>query len=248
MADDENLQFDTAETTPGEPSSKGVCARCQKAITTVYYEALGQVFCSSCKHELEAQLVSGFKGSVFTRATVFGAVGALGGALLYFAVVALTGYEIGLIAIVVGFMVGFMVRLGARSRGGRSYQVLALTLTYLAIGSTYTGLGLKQMFDDDASPTATDSTAVTDTVPEPEPAIAEAASDTTAPGGAQSVGLLALAALLALMAAMPVLAVFGSLPGSLISGLIIGFALRQSWIMNKAISVDFKGPFKVAPA
>lgn len=52
-------------------------------------------------------------------------------------VVKLTGYSIGLVAIVVGAVVGLAVRKGARGRGGWVYQGMAIILTYLAIAASY---------------------------------------------------------------------------------------------------------------
>ena len=59
------------------------------------------------------------------------------GAGIYYAVRALTGYEFGLIAIVVGFLVGGAVRMGSGHRGGVPYQLLAMFLTYASIVSTF---------------------------------------------------------------------------------------------------------------
>ena len=49
----------------------------------------------------------------------------------------MTGYEIGLIAIQVGFLVGGAVRAGSEGRGGRGYQVLAVLLIYISICANY---------------------------------------------------------------------------------------------------------------
>ena len=56
---------------------------------------------------------------------------------IWYAVRALTGYEVGLIAIIVGLLVGGAVRKGSKRRGGRLYQTLAVLLTYASIVSTY---------------------------------------------------------------------------------------------------------------
>jgi hypothetical protein len=45
--------------------------------------------------------------------------------------------QIGLIAILVGFMVGGAVRAGSDRRGGVGYQLLAVLLTYLCISLSY---------------------------------------------------------------------------------------------------------------
>jgi hypothetical protein len=63
--------------------------------------------------------------------------GGLVGALIWFGVRRLTGYEVGLIAVVVGFLVGAGVRAGSGGRGGVGYQILALILTYFAVGVNY---------------------------------------------------------------------------------------------------------------
>lgn len=249
----DQLQFDSAEAA-GEKPSGSVCALCQKPITTYYFEAGGQVVCSSCKNKVQASNVSGVAASGFMRAALFGFLGALAGAAVYYGVLAATGYEVGLIAILVGFMVGYAVRLGARGLGGRRYQFLALTLTYLAIGSTYVPLVMRQISND--AGTAADSTlaaALRDSTPaaragDPPTTQADPAADSVTASATQISPVLALAALVALAAAMPILVVIGGLPQSLISALIIGFALHQAWRMNGRLKVTFTGPFKVGAA
>ncbi len=49
----------------------------------------------------------------------------------------LTGYEFGLIAILVGYAVGIAVRRGSSGRGGWPYQLLAVGLTYASIVGSY---------------------------------------------------------------------------------------------------------------
>lgn len=71
------------------------------------------------------------------RAAVFGTGAALAGAAIYFGVVAITGYEIGWIALLVGWMVGKAVARGGRGLGGWPLQTLAVGLTYLSIVGAY---------------------------------------------------------------------------------------------------------------
>src|SRR5207248_894584 len=49
-----------------------------------------------------------------------------------------TGYELGLIAIVVGLLVGGAVRKASHGRGGAVYQTIAIFMTYAAIVFNYT--------------------------------------------------------------------------------------------------------------
>jgi hypothetical protein len=144
-------------------------------------------------------------------------------------VLAATGYEIGLIAILVGFMVGWAVRRGAGGLGGRRYQLLALTLTYLAIGATYVPLAMRQLADEPSGQSA-------------NPALGDESSAATAGAGAV---LLGVAALVLLAAAMPILLGISGFPSSLISLLIVGFALHQAWRMNGRLHLSFTGPFTV---
>ena len=252
-ANQDELQFDRAEAEGAKPAGP-VCALCQKSIAVYYFEANGQVVCSSCKNKVQASNVSGVAAGKFLRACVFGFIGALAGAAVYYGVLAATGYEIGLIAILVGFMVGYAVRMGAAGRRGRRYQILALGLTYLAIGGTYVPLAMRQISNDAGS--AADSTlaaALSDTTAairadDPPATERDVAGDSVAVNATKISPVLALAVLAALAAAMPILVVIGGFPQSLISALIIGFALHQAWRMNGRVSITFTGPFKVGAA
>ena len=46
--------------------------------------------------------------------------------------------------------------------------------------------------------------------------------------------------------ALPVLVVFGSLPGGLISGAIIGFGMQQAWKMTGGTPLLITGPYRIA--
>ena len=128
------LRFDdAAEGVAASPA----CARCGREIPTEYFEVNGAIVCPGCKSALQTEAVAGSGAGRLSRAAVFGLGGALAGAALYYAILAITGYEIGLVAIAVGWLVGRAVQLGSRHRGGRVYQALAVVLTYLAIVSTY---------------------------------------------------------------------------------------------------------------
>ena len=55
----------------------------------------------------------------------------------------------------------------------------------------------------------------------------------------------ALGALVVLTFALPVMSIVGSLPGGLLSALIIVFGLLQAWNMTRAHVLDVSGPYKV---
>jgi hypothetical protein len=137
------LQFDQAE--PTTPTSSGpTCAGCKRPITDVYYEINGKVICTSCRQHIEASFRGGSGLARLVKASLLGLGAAILGAALYFIVCRVTGLNIGLVAIVVGFMVGASVRKGTGNRGGFLYQIMALLLTYFAIGL----MGLTFFFED----------------------------------------------------------------------------------------------------
>jgi hypothetical protein len=141
----EALRFDEPAAGAGAP----VCGRCQAAIADAYYEVNGHVVCAGCKTALE-QSATGSGASRMLRATAFGLGGAIVGAGVYYAILAVTGYEIGLVAIAVGWLVGRGVQKGSDGTGGWAYQALAVGLTYLAIVSTYVPFIVNAMTADEA--------------------------------------------------------------------------------------------------
>src|SRR5690349_508989 len=134
-ADATDLQFDRAEF--GAQPATQTCAACQQPIADRYFDVNGQITCPTCRETIANTLEKKPERTAPFIALGAGLAGGLIGAILYYAVVKLTGYEIGLIAIVVGLLVGRAVRWGSGGVGGRVYQVMAVAITYLAIVSTY---------------------------------------------------------------------------------------------------------------
>ena len=112
----DELQFDRAE--PAEKSAASLtCAACRRTIGGAYFTANEAIFCSSCREQLNREMTSG-GGKRFGRALVLGLLAAALGSGIYYAVVAITGWEIGLVAILVGFLVGAAVKKGSGDLGG----------------------------------------------------------------------------------------------------------------------------------
>lgn len=131
-----DLQFDRADYATA-PAAAPACALCQRPIDAAYFEANGQVTCAGCKDRIVAAHAGSAGPAGLVKAAGAGLAGGIAGALLYYAVSALTGYEIGLIAVVVGMLVGKAVRWGSGDRGGPAYQAMAIAITYISIVSTY---------------------------------------------------------------------------------------------------------------
>ena len=60
--------------------------------------------------------------------------------------------------------------------------------------------------------------------------------------------MLAVAMLLGFVAILPVLVIVGSLPGGILSALIIFFGMRQAWKMTAAPVIEILGPYRVGAA
>jgi hypothetical protein len=239
----EELQFDrvvTESTSSAPPSKLAVtCAGCQTSIETEYFDINGNIFCSTCRTAVESAAETPRGIIPLVTAGLFGLGAGVIGAIVYYAVIAIAHLEIGIVAILIGYMVGYAVRKGARRRGGRRFQVLAVALTYGSIALAYTPLAVKQMIDAERkAQTATATSRSSD---------AAAATDgRRAAPITPSVGpLLASVMLLAMIAALPVLVVAGSFPSGLISAVIIFIGLRQAWSLTGAPRLQIFGPYRV---
>ena len=143
----DELQFDRVVSNAPAAQTNAVpgaviCTACSRPIDRDYYHLNGKVTCESCRNAI-ADAVATPEGVLpFVRAAGLGILAAIAGAAIYYGVIALANLEIGIIAIAIGYMVGWAVRKGAGGRGGRRFQVLAVVLTYCAIGLAYAPLFL----------------------------------------------------------------------------------------------------------
>ncbi len=235
------LQFDTAE--PKSGSTQDVrCAACGDQLA-MYFQVNAAIACRRCKDRVVAAR-GGSHLPALVKATALGLVAAAGGSALYYGVAVLTGYEIGLISIVVGLLVGFAVRKGSRARGGWRYQALAMFLTYLAIASTYVPRVLAEMAKHER-PAAAAPAGGAPVAPSPGegPRTAEIAKPPAATEPAPGAGnlLVAIAMLLAFTLALPFLAGFDNLMGLF----IIAIGLYEAWKVNRAPPFSVTGPYTV---
>lgn len=238
------LQFDRAELPSASTPEKQTvaCAFCQAPLYSFYFDINGRMACEGCRYKVEEQLETrpGFTG--FLRACAAGFGAAVVGAGIYYAVRAITGYEIGLISILVGLMVGGAVRWGARGKGGWVYQSLAVFLTYMAICSTYIPLMIQGMAEQEekkqeAAATAGPALAKTATQAPAEPA----AGEPTLTFGQAVLGVLVV---LGVAAALPFLAGFENILGIA----IIAFGLWEAWKINKRPALEILGPLTLGAA
>jgi hypothetical protein len=225
-------QFETME--PRDGAEQGTCSACGRGIPDTYYEAAGRVFCEPCRDAVAAALTGGSGVARLSKALVFGTAAAAASAVVWYAIVKLTGYELGIIAVAVGFAVGGAVRMGAERRGGWAYQTIAVVLTYLAIAASYVPLVVEE-FREEATNAANRTSAA-------DPA-ADATSSPIPPEIDEKALLLGA---VVLSFTMPVLqATEGT---GFIGLLIVCFALYEAWKINKRQAIAFSGPFRLQRA
>ena len=147
------LQFDavTPRATDAPAATAAMaCTGCQAVLADEYFDVNGHSVCRDCSNRLASHAETPRGAGVLGRAAALGIAAAVLGAALYFSCSSVTGLEVGLVAIAIGFMVGYGVRLGTRGRGGRRFQVLALVLTYWAVGLAYSSLVVKELVQGNA--------------------------------------------------------------------------------------------------
>ena len=223
------LQFDQVEPAGADPTDATgsvVCIGCRRAIDS-YFELNGKIVCDGCRavilHQLDGPL-GWRRGAVIA---LWGAGAAAIGSVLYFTVRAVTGYELGLIAIVVGYLVGATVRKRSGGRGGWKMQALAISLTYLSIVSTNVPLIVQAMVKQIQSNQA-----------------AAVKAPAAPPGGASIAASLVL--IVGFIAGLAMVAPFLSGFDNIMGIVIIGIALYEAWKLYKRVPIGVSGPVRVA--
>jgi hypothetical protein len=245
MANPGDLQFDRAEPATTGTAASTSCTVCRQPLVGTYYAVNGRAVCASCREQVAAHAASGH----FATAFLLGLGAAALGAGIYFAIEALTGYEFGLVAVVVGLLVGNAVRKGSRGIGGWRYQALAIGLTYLSVVVTDASLVIRAAIQDKG--THADSAVISTTEPvrpgaptSSAPVVVVDSTSATATASAGHNPAIAVFMLLGLALAMPFLIGFQS-P---LHFVIVAFALYEAWKLNRTPAFTITGPHQISPA
>jgi hypothetical protein len=243
------LDFDKAAY--AEPTQARTCAACKQDIASEYFEVSGQIICTPCRNQLAGALPDRW---AFPRALLYGGLVGAAGTVVWSLIIHFTGYELGLIAILVGIGVGIAVRKGSHGRGGWKYQLLAMLLTYVSITTSYVPIILKGVLKgarDSASMTATQDKAdsakiVTRTASSPSEAPGESSPAAKSPTEHGGLPLpMALLAFVALVWGWALAAPFLAGASNIMGLIIIAIGLYEAWKYNRRVPVH--GPFKLAP-
>jgi hypothetical protein len=220
----DGLQFQKAET----PAKS--CGQCVGPIADQYYQAAGVDICPEC-----ADKVTNTQARPANRLVLRGVLYGMGAAFVcsigYALISWVTNMEIGLIAILVGYLVGQAIRRGSDGMGGRRCQVAAIILTYLAITCSYMPALVKGMRD------ANDKT-----VAEAKAASAAAVKEEPLTPAGWAIGIVLL---FAIALAVPFLALAEGFSG-IIGIAIIFFGLQRAWQQTARDERLLMGPYSTA--
>jgi hypothetical protein len=257
-AKEEPLAFDRAEFAAPEDAAPA-CAICKRPLGDEYFTINAAIACDDCHHLLATQVKESKTAGAFMRAAGYGLGAAIAGSIAWYAVARITGMEIGLVAIAIGYVVGKAVRHGARGPGARRYQALAMLLTYLSITGSYVPLvikGLSEPGDDAKTAPATAPTAATrpaEAAYTATPKAAPPGASSAAPGDPaaaprEHMGPLGLVAAFIVVIGISLAAPFLSGASNIIGILLIGIALYEAWKFNKPVPIAFEGPLRTKRA
>jgi hypothetical protein len=242
----DDLQFDKVETESTEEtdSQQATCTSCARALVDEYHSVNGQPVCEICRMKAEAAYQAKRGPGAWVKALAYGFGAAVVGSIAYWAFIAITNIELGLMAIGVGWLVGKAVMKGTGDRGGRPYQILAVLLTYFAITFAYVPMifsaanqqNEQQAVSDKSNKKANDSAGEQKSSTEGK----GKGSESTDPVDLSSASVAFVTIILVILAA-PFLQGFENAIGIL----IIGFGLWQAWKGVSAQPFYADGPFKL---
>jgi hypothetical protein len=220
----DELQFRRAQPIDSaEPPAAKTCAACKQLVAGEHYQVQNQVICASCAAKIRAGQQSQKPVPLF-RAVIYGVGAALAGCILY-AIPLAMGFQIGIVALVVGYMVGKAIRHASYGTGGRAQQVLAVVLTYLAISASIVPalvfMGVKQGA----------ARAAQKKPPEVQPVKPLPSAGKMAAG----VALLVVIS--------PFLQLKSSPVGGLISLFILFIGLQRAWVLTARHEIIVTGPY-----
>ena len=220
-----------------DPEWEPACMACSRPIDDDFYLVGDAPICPECRDASLAGLVGGSRVKRFLKALVLGSLAGAVGAGAYYAILNATGTHFGLMAIVVGLMVGTAVRKGSEGRGGWFYQLLAVFLTYTAIVTTYVPQILKE-FNKIAGARAAANPAEVQKI---KADIAKATPLTRV--GKLVAALVVIGALVMVIAYVTPILV--AIHGGGFFLVIVSFGLWGAWKLNRRAIIPFQGPYRL---
>ena len=219
------LQFRRAQPiVSGDVAAPRICAACKQPIAGAYFQVQNHVICAACAAKIQAGRQSQRPAPLF-RAVIYGVGAAVAGCILY-AIPLAMGFQIGIVALAVGYMVGKAIRHASYGTGGRPQQILAVALTYFAISTSFIPatifVGMKHAVQRQSAAAAPDQTVRMRAAVSP----------------VQAAGSFVLLAIVS-----PFLELGSSPIGGLISLFILFIGLQRAWALTAGHEIMVTGPY-----
>lgn len=214
------------------PPTASTCSQCGRPMVVALEAAADPPLCQLCVPDWQTGRRRPARLVPLLLAALLGSVAAGFAAFIYYRVAVYMGDETVWTALVVGLLVGGGVWLGSGRRGGRSFQCLAVLLTYMALGTASLLLSAFEVANDpEAWKEFTKITSAPVSASGPSPATSAPRSQPAVPpdSDAETSALMLLFVAVLLVFALPVL-VCTQYP---IAILPIGIALYQAWRINR---------------
>ena len=235
-------QFGTAEFQGGPDR----CKACGQLLGARYYRIGSAQACEACAEKAKLSIPKDTH-TIFMRALLLGAGGAILGLIAYSTFSIVSGIEIGYLSLLVGFLVAKAMMKGSGGIGGRRYQLAALAFTYAAVSLSAIPISIAHFAKEPKQPTRAQQSANSD------PAVGSTAADSAGQSSSDSTGpkkqplnlLSVIGTLFFLGLASPFLALQDPLNG-VIGLVILSVGLRIAWQMTAGKTIDILGPFNRA--
>ena len=135
MAEKENPEENKEIIIGSKVSEIVLCSQCQKEVSgTQYYsyrdkEGQNIFLCDNCRGIAEKAIQEETNNPKIVIALILGLLAAVVAGILWFAISVLTGYQIGYIAIGVGYLIGKAVIWGSGGKRGMPLQIMSAVVT-----------------------------------------------------------------------------------------------------------------------
>jgi uncharacterized paraquat-inducible protein A len=251
MADQARLQFDRFEPAAGVAAAAGViaCKNCGSILKATYYVVNGNIVCDRCRRLVVTERNRGGSASRFGSALVLGVLATAVCSLIWYAVLKATDAQWGILAVIVGLIVGGAVRKGSRGRGGWRYQTLAIFLTYTAIVTSYVPFIIEEIREQRSHRATEVSAAAAPAADQTALAVADRtaeASDSATAASLKKAGPVGVAVAIVLLLALLYTTPFLMGIQNVLGIVIIGFALYEAWKLNRRTELRVSGPHQVS--
>ncbi|HEX8851036.1 MAG TPA: hypothetical protein VF761_16010 [Gemmatimonadaceae bacterium] len=119
---------------PATPAPAMYCSECKAILRLSYFSLDGRPLCTKCSSAYRARIERGTGPEAMSRAVLYGAGAAVVGMIGVAVVLSIFNAFRIISAICVGYLVAKAIGKATGNYGGRRYQILAVSLTYVALG------------------------------------------------------------------------------------------------------------------